>query len=70
MPGRFELYKYKVNDIVTLKKAHPCGSYDWVVERTGQDISIRCAKCGHFMVISRRKLEKATKSVRIKGDMV
>ncbi|WP_391509087.1 DUF951 family protein, partial [Finegoldia magna] len=30
--------KYKVNDIVTLKKGHPCGENKWEILRTGADI--------------------------------
>ncbi len=35
---------YQVNDTITLKKKHVCGSYDWVVIRTGAEIKIRCVK--------------------------
>ncbi|MFA7206438.1 MAG: DUF951 domain-containing protein [Saccharofermentanales bacterium] len=63
MAGKFELYKFKPGDVLKLRKVHPCGSFEWMVERTGMDIGIRCRKCGHFMVIPRRKLEKAVKSV-------
>ncbi len=63
MAGRFDLYKYRAGDIVTLRKAHPCGSFEWVVIKAGMEISVKCMKCGHFQVLPRRKLEKATKNV-------
>ena len=31
----------QVNDIVTLKKPHPCGSRDWEVLRMGADFRLR-----------------------------
>ncbi|MDU3125588.1 MAG: DUF951 domain-containing protein, partial [Finegoldia magna] len=34
--------KYKVNDIVTLKKGHPCGENKWEILRTGADIKLKC----------------------------
>ena len=63
MAGRFELYKFKPGDILILRKAHPCGSFEWIVERTGMDIALKCRKCGYFQVMPRRKLEKAVKSI-------
>ena len=29
--------QYSVGDVVRMKKAHPCGSYEWVITRTGID---------------------------------
>jgi len=55
-----ELY---LNDIVELKKAHPCGSKRWKVLRVGADFRIQCLGCGHKVMISRVKLEKRIKKV-------
>jgi len=35
----------KLGDIVRLRKAHPCGSYEWEVLRVGADIGLKCLKC-------------------------
>lgn len=53
----------KVGDILTLKKSHPCGSYDWEVLRTGIDFRIKCQGCGHMVMIPRVKIEKNIKKV-------
>ena len=50
-------------DVVTMKKAHPCGSNEWEITRTGMDFGIRCCGCGHHVMISRVKFEKAVKAV-------
>ncbi|MHB1452799.1 MAG: DUF951 domain-containing protein [Saccharofermentanales bacterium] len=63
MSVKYELYKFKVGEILTLKKSHPCGDCIWIVERVGQDIGIKCRKCGHFVIISRRTLEKSVKKI-------
>ncbi|MRR31972.1 DUF951 domain-containing protein, partial [bacterium] len=34
-----------LNDIVRLRKAHPCGSFDWKVVRLGADIGLECCQC-------------------------
>ena len=56
-----EFIKFKVNDILELKKAHPCGNKQFRVLRVGSDIRILCLGCGRDMTIDRIKLEKATK---------
>lgn len=58
-----EFIKFKINDIVELKKAHPCGSKKFRVLRVGSEIRIVCLGCSRDMVIDRIKLEKATKKI-------
>ena len=60
--GRF--MDIQINDIVRLKKAHPCGSYEWQVLRTGADFRLKCEGCGHQIMIPRRQLEKNVKEVK------
>ncbi len=55
-----------IGDILTLKKAHPCGSHDWEVLRTGIDFRIKCVGCGHMVMIPRVKIEKNIKKVNQK----
>ena len=52
-----------VGDVVKMKKAHPCGSDEWEITRTGMDFGMKCCGCGHFVVLSRSKFEKAAKAV-------
>lgn len=63
MPSPFTLYPYQAGDQVMLKKQHPCGSFLWIVVRSGAQITLRCALCGRQMVMPRQALEKATKKV-------
>ena len=46
-----------------MKKAHPCGSKQWFVLRTGADFRLRCVGCGHEMMIDRFKIEKNIRSI-------
>ena len=50
--------EWKVGDVVTLRKVHPCGGYRWEVYRVGADIGIRCTTCGRRIMLERRALEK------------
>ncbi len=53
-----------VNDILKLKKPHPCGSTEWRVIRTGADIKLKCLGCDHMVMLPRQTVEKSVKSVR------
>ena len=55
--------KFKVGDIIELKKSHPCQNKLFRILRVGSDMRIVCLKCEHDMVIDRIKLEKATKKI-------
>lgn len=55
---------YKVNDILILKKQHVCGSYEWIVTRTGAEIKIKCAKCHREIMILKRELDKKIKTIK------
>ncbi len=53
----------KIGDVLTLKKAHPCGSKDWEVLRIGADFRIKCCGCGHIVMLARSAVEKKIKKV-------
>lgn len=50
-----------VNDVLELKKEHPCGSRSWLVLRVGMDFKLRCQGCGHELMLPRNKVEKSIK---------
>lgn len=53
--------RYELNDLVELKKPHPCGSKRWIVTRTGIDFGLKCEGCGHRIMIPRRQFERAVR---------
>ena len=53
----------QLNDIMVMKKAHPCGGDRWLVLRTGADFRLRCLKCGHELMTPRFKAEKNIRSI-------
>jgi len=54
---------YKLEDIVQLKKVHPCGSYEWTVVRLGADIGIVCRGCKRRILLSRSALGRRVKTL-------
>lgn len=55
--------KYNLNDVVVLKKTHPCGCNEFEVIRLGADIKVKCGKCGRVIMIPRVELNKKIKKV-------
>ena len=53
----------RVDDILTLKKKHPCGEFRWKVLRIGADFKLRCLGCGHEVMGARGKFEKYVKKI-------
>ena len=52
-----------VGDMLTMKKAHPCGGTTFSVLRVGMDFRLRCETCGHEMMIPRLKAEKNVRKI-------
>lgn len=51
-----------IDDVVRLRKPHPCGSLEWTVVRIGADIGLHCNICGRRVLLPRRTLEKRLKA--------
>jgi hypothetical protein len=57
------ILKISVGDRVRLKKAHPCGSSEWEVTRTGADIKVKCCGCGRIVMLPRLKFERRVREL-------
>ena len=53
----------RMGDTVRLKKAHPCGGFEWEVVRLGADIGLRCLRCERRTLMARSALEKRAREV-------
>ena len=55
---------YDLNDIVEMKKEHPCHkSKNWKIIRMGADIRIKCLGCGTSVLFPRVQFEKKLKRI-------
>lgn len=61
------MMELQVDDIVVMKKQHPCGSRRWQILRTGADLKLRCQGCGHEVWLPRYKAVKNIKSIEGKA---
>lgn len=59
---------YRMNDIVQMKKPHPCGENRWQIIRLGMDIRIKCQKCGHSVLIPRLKFNRTVRKVILRAE--
>lgn len=60
--------EFRIDDVVRLRKPHPCGSFEWRIVRLGADIGIRCLGCNRRVLLERRILEKRLKSFVSRGE--
>jgi hypothetical protein len=56
-----------LDDVVRLRKPHPCGSHEWTVVRLGADIGLRCHGCNRRVLLPRRELERRLKTFVSRG---
>lgn len=52
-----------LDDVLRLRKPHPCGSYEWKINRLGADIGLVCIGCGRRILLPRRELARRLKTV-------
>ena len=57
-----------LGDVVRLRRAHPCGASDWLIDRLGADIGLRCQGCGRHVLLDRRLLETRLAGFVSRGD--
>ncbi len=57
--------EYGLNDIVEMKKEHPCKTRSKIfkITRMGADIKIQCEGCGSIAMMPRSSFEKRLKRV-------
>ena len=58
-----EFMDIRPQDILIMKKKHPCGDNRMLVLRSGMDFKLRCCGCGHEFMVPRSKIEKNVKKI-------
>ena len=60
------LTELQMEDVLRMRKPHPCGSTDWVVVRLGADIGLKCLGCGRRILLPRRDVARRLKTYVLK----
>lgn len=61
--------EFRLGDVVNLRRPHPCGGREWLVDRLGADIGLRCRKCDRHVLIERRSVERRLTAFVERGDL-
>lgn len=59
----------RLQDLVEMRKPHPCGSREWVVTRIGADIKIRCQGCGRLVMLDRADFLRRRRKTLVQGPV-
>ena len=59
----------RLNDLVQMRKKHPCGSDEWTVIRIGADIKLKCMGCGRIVMMERADFVKRRKKTCKQGEI-
>jgi hypothetical protein len=57
-----------LGDVLRLRRQHPCGGSEWLVDRVGADIGLRCRTCGRHVLVERRHVERRLAGFMSRGD--
>ncbi len=60
--------EFALNDVVEMKKGHPCGENKWKIIRVGMDIRIKCMGCDRSVMLPRKEFERKLKRIIIKYE--
>ncbi len=55
--------RYRLGQIVEMKKEHPCGANRWQIIRVGMDFRIKCLQCGRSVILPRARFERRVKKI-------
>jgi hypothetical protein len=55
--------RYRLGQIVEMKKEHPCGANRWQIIRIGMDFRIKCLQCGRSVILPRARFERRVKKI-------
>jgi hypothetical protein len=58
----------RMDDIVELRRPHPCGGARWRVVRLGADVGLRCLACQHRVLLPRAVFRRRLKRVLPHGE--
>jgi hypothetical protein len=61
------LPELNLEDVVRLRKPHPCGGYEWKIVRLGADIGLECLTCKRRVILPRRELARRMKTITPRG---
>jgi hypothetical protein len=68
-PDQPAVVEFRLGDVLSLRRAHPCGGTEWLVDRLGADIGLRCRSCNRHVLIERRSVERRLTGFIERGNL-
>lgn len=59
---------FQLGDVLSLRKPHPCGGFEWEVVRLGADLGLRCQRCARRVLLPRATVERRLKAFVQRGS--
>lgn len=61
---------YKLNDLVKMKKAHPCGSDEFIIISMDEGVTLKCGKCDRVIEFTKEDFEKYVRKIYRDGKFI
>ena len=57
--------RYQVNQKLTFKKNHACGSNEWLIIKVGADLKLECLGCKRVINLLPSEIDKRKKQINV-----
>ena len=64
------MLEYRLDDIVKMKKSHPCGSDEFKIISVDGEIRLKCIKCERVLDFSEKDFEKYVRKIYKDGKFI
>lgn len=61
---------YKLNDLVKMKKAHPCGCDEFKIISMDGAVTLKCSKCDRVIDFTKEDFEKYVRKIYRDGKFI
>lgn len=64
------MLEYEVDDLVKMKKAHPCGTDEFKIISVGEGVTLKCTGCERILDFTAKDFEKYVRKIYRDGKFI
>lgn len=64
------MLEYRVDDLVKMKKAHPCGTDEFKIMSMDGGLTLKCTKCDRVLAFTKKDFEKYVRKIYRDGKFI
>ena len=64
------MLEYKVDDLVKMKKTHPCGTDEFKIMSMDGGLTLKCTKCDKVLEFTKKDFEKYVRKIYRDGKFI